>query len=546
MNYRFPRLQIKFLIVGLCLSFIGEPCNAQIKISDALASNFKSLTSSCFGNEVYNEKFFPQGLISHPMASETRFKKISNVSFGAISTLIYRKQDLDEALAAGGTRFLTNLNIPAQNISVNSDFASLIYNFSCISALKTALSAGFDPAPRWTGSSLNIQAGLNAELTNSANTGLVVLYGRFRSPFSMMLQDSNPETRMTAYSAIWKYYVDNDPTVPNLAYLDFLEGWLVTSTTAKDAANALDLNGTANVHALIVNADWSGSASIKYNSSFKSQAFDIYLVPRTGSAPLAYNYNMYALPRPNAISTEIQQDSILYPADITQVIPGQLSQFKVAIPGLASQFCNIAQWDVTAPPPTVVVNSTNSIDPNTKACVIDISLQLPPAAALFNNIQIILVNTAYPIGGNSISFKKNIRYQNSTYPIAHLSELPKLQFSGEKNIALSIDIPIAIEVAPGIATPNDVKVVQATLNCQPTDPAKQAPPVSPALNYVYIPQPQPTVHTVFTFPRNDFPDASCNWSAIINFTYNGAAINGKQINVPISLDHTLLPPIAAK
>lgn len=539
-------LKLFFLMLTMCSCTstpLAQSSLAQSSIGSAIQNNFRTLTSQCFGNDAYNEKFLPATIVSHPMALETNFKKVSNVSFNAISTLVYERQDLSEAQTAGSSKFLSVPGIITQNITQNPYYSSLTFSFSCISALQTALSAGLNPLPHF-GPALNIQAGMNAELNNNANTGLIVLYGRFQSPFSAMLQGSNPAKRMSAYSAIWRYYLNN-PTPPDrIAFLDFLEGWLVTSTTARDAAESFELNGSANAHALILNADWTAKASVKYNSAFQNQNFDIYVVPKPGGPANSYNFQLYALPKPADISTELRNDSILYPTDVAQVIPGQLTQLKLVMPGLDSTFCDTPQWEVSMPPPNVVVNSQNSMDADGKACIINSTIFLTPALGVVGNAPIKVFNTVKLINGNQVTFSKNLVYQNAAYPVVHLSDLPKVQPIVENSsgsMKITVDVPFSIEVAPGTPTPNDVRVTGASLTCQPTDSTKPAPPTASALIYSYVALPTPTIHSIFPYSKNDFIDSICNWTALIDFSYNGGAVLGKKITAQLSISRAQLP-----
>ena len=517
------------------------PCFAGT-IGDEFENNFRALSTGCFGKNSYTAQFLPPELIAHPMAKITNYKKINNTSFEALSTLVFYKQDLEEARTAPSNRSLKdNLEISEQNVTQNSLYSSLTYNFSCTSALKTALKAGLDinPGLSFFSKALDVHAGLNAELANDANTGLLLLYGRFRSPFSAMLQDTNPAIRLGAYSAIWKYYASTSPLPVKPTYLDFIEGWLVTSTTANSALRSLNADANVNLHAMLLNADWTNTASIKFNSTFKSQKFDIYVIPDDGSPP-SYNYQMYLLPTPEELAAELEKDAIVYPADGMEVAVGQKTQLKIALPGLHDGLCNTPQWEISAPAPVIINSNNNTWDKEAKSCIISASMSLPPAAGGPATIPLKITNKSNKINNNNIFFTKNIRYTNSTYPIAHVSDLPKIQMIGDANIKITVDLPIAIETEPGTPAPNDVRVTSANLDCLPADVAKPQLPTAKALTYSYVHQPTPLLRSNFMYGKSDFPVAACVMTALIDFTYRDNMIQNKQISIPITLDQTTI------
>ena len=530
--------------IGFALaSFLCVPsARSQTSIADSIEQHFESLASTCFGSGAYKKKlFFPNAVQDHSAAKFTNYKRLQRVSFGALSTFIFTGTALEEIVGAPSGRFVTNyLNIPPQNVVASPHFASLTYSFSCTSAFKTALEGGLSLAPLVGDlSPVKVQLAMNAEANNEANTALMVLYGRFQSPFSVMLGDADPAVRAAAYSAVWLYLARNPPTgnqVP--AYLDFLEGWLVSGTSGDAAAQTLGVQGSTSVRALALNANWTASAKIAYNQSFRNQNFDIFLVPNpqpvTGRLP--FLYHLYALPGKVDIERELSRASVGV-SDTLEVIPGQQTTYKAAVKGLHSSLCNSRDWSASSAGGETVTALRMAMDADNQSCVmsLDLNVQADAAAKLAT---VTFTNNNQLIATQKVQIQKQFWYRAATYPVLRLIDLPRVGIAVDRNYKVTVEAPLAID-AGGANRVTQVEARPAKLSCQAAD-GRPVPDTASVLHAV-VSQAAQSLQTTFVFAsKSDVPLGPCTWTGFVDFMFDGNPVRSRQVEAKFTLSEQMV------
>lgn len=509
------------LILLALLVVVAGPAAAQSPLSSQLSSRFATLAKACFGtsSETFLELFVPEFVTTHPTSAETKYLHIPRVSFGALSTFVFSGDNLVEAASGPGSRFLKGVEITPQDVTGSAFFSALTYSFSCTSALRVAMNAGLDPSPINPFSKrLDLEAGLSAEANGKEQTGLVVLYGRFESPLAAMLIDSDPAKRMKAVSAVWSHLSGPGPHAKSPTYLDFFEGWLVSSTTSRDASKTLNSSTEANIHALVLDANWSSQAKLTFTDSFRNQSFDIYILPRDQRAsrdkyPNEYNYNLYALPGVTRISSDIAAASSVNPA-FAEVFPNRPAEYRVVIPDLNAALCGIqGHWSGSTAAPNSIVSVVPTFDTTSKSCVITVQATVRPSQS-FVPIRIEITNTQHTVSGQTVSFSKEASYRDAAYPTARFTFLPSIDYRVDDRAKIRIDAPIEIETPPNVLV-TDVRVKSASLNCGENRKAD-------AFQRSYVPQSPPSVTSLFAFEDvARAPAGTCIWTVDLSFNYGG-------------------------
>ena len=482
-------------------------------IGDVLAERFRLLADSCFGKNTYAQQFYPTGIATHSKRGEANYLHLEGVSFSGLSTVEFsEKSDLAEARHPPGDRVIA-VRLDEDNVAVNSYWDSLKYSFSCTSALKTAIDAGLELTPLFgalSGKTVNVSAGLQAEASNSANSGLVVIYGRLESPLSKLANDQHDlARRMRGRSALW---LASSPRPTGKSYLDYIEGWLVSSTTASNAEHALRVDEKASVHALVLNGDWASSASVKYTSDFSAQKFDIYVMPKApgDAGRYPYAYNLFAMPKVEELSADLSAAAMINPSSATAAdAVGNKVQYIVSVPGLDRVLCTGAnEWRGSIAAPDFVSATTGRYDDKTSTCDLTVvaSVHDLPAA---RQATLTITNVGHQVSGQSVQASFPISYRTAAYPTIRAIDA-RLEARGEPEVRLSTDVALSLLAEPGTNMAGVVVLQDTTLTCSGGTAA--------TAQSTFTPTPQPTVHTEFRFvDRTAFPNGRCLWSAHVQF-----------------------------
>lgn len=494
---------------------------AQMPLSSQLSDRFSTLAKACFGtsSEPFLELFVPDFVAKHPTSKETKYIHIPGVSFGALSTFVFSGDNLVEAVSGPSARFLKGVDIPPQEVTGSPFFSSLTYSYSCTSALRVAMKAGLDPSPLTPFSKrLDLKAGLSAEATGSAQTGLVLLYGRFESPLAAMLINPDPVKRMKAVSAVWSHLSGPGPRAKSPAYLDFFEGWLVSTTTSSDASKSLNSSAEANIHALVLDANWSSQAKLTYSDSFRNHSFDVYILPRDQRAsrdkyPNEYNFNLYALPNVARISSDVAAASSVNPV-FAEVFPNRPAEYRIVIPDLSSALCGIqGHWSGSTAAPNSILSVVPTYEAASKSCVLAVQAAVRSSSS-FVPIKIEIANTHHTVSGQAVSFAKEASHRDAAYPAVRFTFLPSVDYRVDGQVRITIDAPIEIEARSNVPIA-DVRVKSASLDCGENRKAD-------AFQRSYLPQSPPHVTSLFAFEDvARAPTGTCIWTVDLSFSYEG-------------------------
>ena len=241
------------------------------------------------------------------------------------------------------SRFLPYI---AEDYRPNPHFNNALYVTSCMSMLNAAISGN-------VGGNLpvaELRSTVDAEFNQTRRKDLVLMRGRFESPLYHALHNGGPDA-LTAYLAVWKWYVDQEAEQSGMSYLSNLTGWIITDVTNFSRSVRAAVDASASGNWLVGGFNTSLGAQAKTNAQMLGTNFQVLALMED---PTNVQVGWEPLPTIDKIRQElnaaVQYQPHPNPA-FRYVAPGTVQRHLQTITGIPNtpqnQMCRSTEWSQT-------------------------------------------------------------------------------------------------------------------------------------------------------------------------------------------------------